>query len=95
MHANSNFGSTSCPFWRLLLLPDGERAERSEVVSIVRHSVWRARRRSASGIVRQLGFPSGARRAGYYIFKVVVAIGTRLDIAAARLQIDIRLMGWA
>jgi len=29
------------------------------------------------------------------MIKVVVAIGTRLDTAAAGLQIDIRLMGWA
>jgi hypothetical protein len=57
MHANSNFGSTSCPL-------------------ISRHTIS-----EASGLL--------------YIFKVVVAIGTRLDIAAARLQIDIRLMGWA
>jgi len=32
---------------------------------------------------------------GKIMIKVVVAIGTRLDTAAAGLQIDIRLMGWA
>jgi hypothetical protein len=67
MHANSNFGSTSCPLI-LAAIKKGRGScehERSEC------------------------------ERGYCIFKVVVAIGTRPDIAAAGLQIDIRLMGWA